>query len=407
MNDVTIIGAGPAGVTCALHLAAKGLKSTIIDKASFPRDKICGDALSGNVIYELEKFGVDACSAFNLFSQKQPTSGIKFIAPSGEGLLLKMNVIREGFEHAGYVSERIHFDNYLVELARENANIELIEGARIQDLKENKEGIELSLDGGANINTKFVVGADGAQSVVNKLLPGKAKKQHQSAGLRQYWEGVDGFGDGNPIELHFIKKTLPGYFWIFKLANNKANVGIGLRSDVISKRKINLKTVMKEIIEQNPVIAPRFNNATPLENPKGFGLPLGSIKKPLSGNNFIVIGDAASLIDPFTGEGIGNAMISGRVAANHLEKALAAKRYDAKFNSFYDKAIYKKLGSDLATSYKLQRMLKFPWLFNKIVKKANKNPRLHRYIESMLEDANQRQEITGLGFYLQLIFNLR
>jgi geranylgeranyl reductase family protein len=405
-TQVAIVGAGPAGTTCALHLAAKGIGCILIDKARFPRDKICGDAISGNSIYEIEKLGLDFPALFNDFNHKLPTAGIKFIAPSGRSLFLKMKKIRDGFTHAGYVSERWHYDNFLLEQAKKQPLIQVIEGVNIHEtIRHENELILRSKDGKLEIRTSMAVGADGAHSILAKLTGREMDKTHYSGGLRQYWENVTGFDEGNPIELHFYKKTLPGYFWVFALQGNKANVGIGIKSDVIAKKRINLKHMMDELIKEHPLLKERFKNARPLEEPKGFGLPLGSKKIRLSGERFILLGDAASLIDPFTGEGIGNAMVSGRLAATHIEQCLAEKRFDAVFNEKYDEAIYKKLGNELNISHNLQKMLGRPWLFNLIVKKARKNPHLHSFIEDMLDDPHQRKQITRLSFYYKLIFN--
>jgi menaquinone-9 beta-reductase len=405
-TEIAIVGAGPAGTTCALHLASKGIPSLLIDKAAFPRDKICGDALSGNTIYELEKLGIEVPALFEQFTQKIPTAGIKFIAPGGQSLFLKTNKVRPGFTHAGYVSERIFFDQFLFEQAKKNPLITILESCYIHQATAHSDHVLLHTKNKVlSIKAKMVVGADGAHSAIAKLANQTMDKSHYSGGLRQYWENVSGFDEGNPIELHFYKKTLPGYFWMFKVNGNKANIGIGIKSDVISRKKINLKDLMEDIIKNHPTIAPRFKEAKPLESPKGFGLPLGSKKIPLSGNRFILLGDAASLIDPFTGEGIGNAMLSGRLAADHINTCSEQNCYDAIFNNQFDQSVYKKLGNDLSISYRLQKMLNMPWLFNWIVKKANKNKHLHAFMEDMLDDPNQRNQITKLSFYYKLIFN--
>ena len=162
---------------------------------------------------------------------------------------------------------------------------------------------------------------------------------------------------------------------------------------------------MESIIKEHPLVAPRFKNAKPVEEPKGFGLPLGSKRISISGNRFILLGDAASLIDPFTGEGIGNAMISGRIAATHIDHCLKERKFDSGFNAQYDQAIYNKLSNELNISQRLQKMLSRPWLFNLIVRKANKNKHLHFFLEDMLDDPNQRKQITKFSFYYKLIFN--
>lgn len=403
-TEVAIVGAGPAGTTCALHLANKGIKSVLIDKASFPRDKICGDAISGNSVFELEKLGISFPKLFHDFQEKLPTGGITFVAPSGVPLTLALKKVRTGFTHAGYVSERFYFDNFLMQQAKQNPMILVLENTTIQHTELFTDGIELKSKD-KTIKANIIVGADGAHSIISKLTQRPNNKEHLSAGLRQYWESVTGFDDLNSIELHFIKKALPGYFWIFPMANNKANVGIGIKSSVVSKKKLNLKQLMQEIITNDPNIAPRFKHAKAMEEPKGFGLPLGSEKVKVSGNRFILVGDAASLIDPFTGEGIGNAMTSGRIAADHIEKCTEEKKFDSVFNTMYDQALYKKLNPDLLTSYQLQKMVNKAWLFNWIVKKGNKNKHVKKFLEDMLDDPNQRKQITRLSFYYKLIFN--
>ena len=132
--EIAIVGAGPAGTTCALHLANHGIKSILIDKATFPRDKICGDAISGNAVYELEKLGKEFSSLFTDFNGKIPTAGIKFFAPSGKSLYLKMKKVREGFNHPGFVSSRIDYDNFLLEQVKKNNLIKVVEGISIHEI---------------------------------------------------------------------------------------------------------------------------------------------------------------------------------------------------------------------------------------------------------------------------------
>jgi len=404
--NIIIIGGGPAGTTCALHLAKQKIPCILIDKAKFPRDKICGDALSGNTVFELEKLGGDVPSLFGKLKEKLPTAGIKFISPDGGSLFLKMKKMREGFSHAGYISERFFFDQFLMEMVKKESLITVIEDQQVQKVEVNNETASVYIKGHPQpYEADLVIGADGAHSAVRKLLYHEIDRNHYSGGLRQYWKNVEKFDEGNPIELHFFKKTLPGYFWVFPVDGNKANVGIGISTNTIAQKKINLKEMLNEIIKNEPGIQQRFKNAEPLEEPKGFGLPLGSGKGKISGNRFLLLGDAASLIDPFTGEGIGNAMVSGRVAAEHIVNCIHQNRFDEEFNTNYDKAIYKKIGGELEISFRLQKMLNKPWLFNWIVRKAIRNPHLHTFIEDMLENTEARKQITKVSFYYKLIFN--
>jgi menaquinone-9 beta-reductase len=189
-----------------------------------------------------------------------------------------------------------------------------------------------------------------------------------AVGLRAYYKGVEGLDKNNFIELHFLPEVLPGYFWIFPLPNGMANVGVGILSERIREKKINLREQMLKAIEVNPTINHRFKNAELIGKIQGWGLPMGMERQPVSGNNFILTGDAASLIDPFSGEGIGNALYSGMLAAEAIKQAIEAKQYDGVFfKQTYDDVLYKRLGDELKISATLQRLCRYPWLFNLVV----------------------------------------
>ena len=124
--------------------------------------------------------------------------------------------------------------------------------------------------------------------------------------IRHYLADECDFQEENFIELHYVKDLLPGYFWIFPLADGWANVGLGMLTKDLSRLKVNLKSKLEEIVREHPTISPRFAQAEKVGKTLGFGLPLGSKQRPISGERMMLVGDAASLIDPFTGEGIGN-----------------------------------------------------------------------------------------------------
>src|SRR5690606_17333879 len=191
---------------------------------------------------------------------------------------------------------------------------------------------------------------------------------------------------------------------IFPLKNNLANVGMGMLSSEISKKSIHLKQKFKEIIENHPQIARRFVNAKQTDTLKGFGLPIGSRKCNISGHRFLLTGDAASLIDPFTGEGIGNAIRSGRIAAAHINKCFAANDFSASFNKRYDDEIYDKMWRELKLSRTMQQLLKYPGLFNFVVKKANRNTSLKTMLSHMLTHVDVKQELVKPSFYFKLFF---
>jgi flavin-dependent dehydrogenase len=125
----------------------------------------------------------------------------------------------------------------------------------------------------------------------------------------------------------------------------------------------------------------------------------------LSGDRFLLLGDAANLIDPFTGEGIGNAIRSGRVAAEHLLKAFERNRFDAEFNKTYDREIYRKMWKELRISRSMQLLLYYPRIFNFVIKKASKNESIRTLLTSMLDNIDLKKELLKPTFYIKLIFN--
>lgn len=402
--DVLIIGAGPAGCSCAFQLSGKGLNIALLDKETFPRDKICGDALSADVVNQLFKMDGSLAEKFLSLQEKKPSNGVRFFAPNGTMLDIDFKVSNQA-NASGYISKRTHFDNFLFQQVLELSDVTVFQGETVKMVVcDDNEATVTTKD--RIFNASIIIGADGANSIVNRqLAQNKLNKNHHCAGLRQYFENVEGFHPQNHIELHFYKDILPGYFWIFPLPNNQANVGLGMLSSEVAKQKINLKEKLSEIIETHPNIKIRFKNAKALESIQGFGLPIGSQKKSISGNRFLLLGDAASLIDPFTGEGIGNAIRSGRIAAEHILCVKKANKFDAAFNKKYDIEIYAKMWNELRISRSLQKLLYYPWLFNFLVKKAYKNKSVRTLLTSMLDNVDIKQELLKPSFYFRLLFH--
>lgn len=407
-TQVCIIGAGPGGTAAALFLAKKGIRCVLADKSVFPRDKICGDALSGKVVEVLKKLDAHLIDELSVSPIQTGSWGVIFVAPNGKPLRVPFKKEFEKTQQApGYISKRIDFDNFMIDEVKKNPFITLIENCELNSFKKsNGQFILESKNGETKITADLVIACDGAHSFFAKEIGNiKVEPKHYCAGIRAYYKNVSGIDADNFIELHFLKEFLPGYFWIFPLPNGEANVGIGMRSDVVSKRKINLKTKLIELINTNPILKNRFANAEMIGGIKGFGLPLGSKKRKISGDHFMLGGDAASLIDPFTGEGIGNAMMSGMFAAEQAEQCITSNNFSAEFMKNYDATVYNRLWKELQLSYRMQKLVEYPWLFNLVVNKANTNKLLADTISCMFEDVDMRDRLKGPGFYFKLIFS--
>ncbi len=226
-------------------------------------------------------------------------------------------------------------------------------------------------------------------------------EDHLVSALRTYYDGVEGMTD--KIELHFVDESLPGYFWIFPLPNKKANVGIGMIVTDMKKKKMNLEKLMYEIIEKNPLFKERFANAKKSAEVKRWHLPVGSYRPKVYGNGYVLVGDAASLIDPFTGEGIGNGLMSGKIASEIILKAFEKGDFSEATLSEYQTALYAEVGDELNTSYGLQKWVKYKFLINLIIDKASRSSDIRNAISSALIDPENQKQFQNPMFYLKAL----
>ncbi len=347
--DVIISGAGPAGSTCALALKESGLRVALLDRATFPRDKVCGDAIPGRAVKTLYKINPKYETAFKAFAPK--------LATRKTTLFYKGRNIAFNWVGEAYTSARLDFDNFLFSLATDNSRADIYIDTEIKTVMREGDGFGLVTRDGRTFTCKMLVGADGAHSAVARQLAGRVMDRHNHVGsVRAYYANISGL-DPNTTEVYFDKEFLPSYLWVFPLPGNTANVGFGMLSSEIAKRKADLKKLFYQFLERSPELQQRLGNAKQTSPLEGFGLPLGATDVTISGAGFILTGDAASLIDPISGDGIGNAMLSGKLAAEQVIQCFAANDFSAPFIKSYDRALMGAIGSELRTHYYARRLL--------------------------------------------------
>ena len=164
---------------------------------------------------------------------------------------------------------------------------------------------------------------------------------------------------------------------------------------------------MLEIIESRPGIKERFQNATLEGDIVGFPLPLGSKRQKLSGNNYMLVGDAACLVDPLTGEGIGNAVYSGFIAADQAEKCLKANNFTADFMKDHDTRVWRVMGPELKFSYRLSRLGRYPFIFNFLLWLASRNAQVSEVVYSMFNNTDLSKKIYSPTFWFKMLINAK
>jgi len=404
MYDVIIVGAGPAGTTAALYAHRLELKCILLDKAVFPRDKICGDALSGKSIRIMRELGI--LDELNNLDGSE-INRITFGSPKN----IQFDVNLKGTQNndqitKGFVIPREIFDNYLFEKA--NAVADTRQGFSVKDLIfENNYvvGVKGKTRSGKEeeFRAPVVMGCDGSNSIVaRKLGLYEMEMDHTSVAVRCYYEGVKGLTD--QIELHYVKEVNPGYFWLFPAGDGRANIGIGLSKSDMKKENRTLRQIMDEVT-QTEYFKERFADAKQLERPVGWNLPLGSIHRKNHGNGFMLLGDAAGLVDPFTGEGIGNAMVSGQYAMEVAAKSKLSGDFSEKAFAEYDELLWREIGKELRTSTKLQSLARSKFLLNFVINRASRNEEVQNIISGMLANEIPKDELSSPLFYFKILFS--
>ena len=404
MYDVIIVGAGPAGSAAALYAHRLGLNCILLDKAVFPRDKICGDALSGKSVRLMRE--LDLLDGLEQLEGSE-INRITFGSPSDSqfDVYLKGNKNNDHIKK-GYVIPRKIFDNFLFEKADKVA--ETRQGFTVSDIVY--QGNDISGVRGTNnegheeiLEAPIIMGCDGANSIVaRKLGLYEMDMENTAVAIRCYYEGVEGLSD--QIELHYVDEVKPGYFWLFPAGEGKANIGIGLSKNDAKKDDRTLRQIMDEIV-QSDYFRSRFGNAHPLEKPVGWNLPLGRIQRKNHGDGFMLLGDAAGLVDPFTGEGIGNAMVAAKFAAQVALKAKNNGDVSEKAFKEYDQLVWNELGGELRTSTKLQSLARSSFLLNFVIDRAARNEEVQDIISGMLSNEIPKDELSSPMFYLKILFS--
>ncbi|AEE53028.1 NAD(P)/FAD-dependent oxidoreductase [Haliscomenobacter hydrossis] len=351
--DIIILGAGPAGATCALQLRHSNLKVLLIDKATFPRSKTCGDAITGRSIKTLYRCCPELVEQFRTFPQKIEIQHTRLNINHRKPIDIH-------WVNEAYCCRRADFDHAMLQGVRQYApNVHILEGFQVDEIVQGDTVPGRYIVGNSGqqryFSTQFLVGSDGTQSIVSKKLTSTRLEQNHHAGaVRAYFSGVNGL-HLNRTEVFVLPEFMPGYFWVFPLSEDTANVGFGMLTHSIARQKVNLKDSFYAFIQASPELKARFGESIQVGKLKGFGLALGSRRVLMSGEHFLLTGDAASLIDPASGEGISNAIVSGKVAAETILAAFEAQDFSADFVKSYERKLFKIIGKELSVSTILLR----------------------------------------------------
>lgn len=389
-SDILIVGAGPAGAITSLFLSQAKISHTIIDKATFPRDKADGNVYGAKVIEVLDQLSLDYFP--ELMSQVDRFLGCdtaQIFTPNGNHFNLRFPYSSDRQEAPCFTMNRRDFDHFLVQKLDGNyadqrfgTSLKSVEkigssnepsGSKHSDQSLGQWKLSLETNGEmTTITPKLVVVADGAKSSFLKEINAQIPDERYYDTVQGYFQGVTGFentpsGQSFHFEGHFLPESTPGFFFVVPLANNIFNVGVGKPRCDVQKQNVDLAQLLQDIMHGHPQFAERFANAEPISDLRPWPVPAASTDRPsISGNGYVVIGDAAGLSIPLNYFGTGNAMLSGMVAAQQIQQFVQQQQFDEQTLAAYDRAIYSKLQKELQGASLARSFVKQNWLFNLI-----------------------------------------
>jgi menaquinone-9 beta-reductase len=357
-TEIAIIGAGPGGSAAAITLARAGRSVTLIDRATFPRDKCCGDGLTTGALRRLDALGLDPAT----IPSWTWVNDVQITPPNGKQRTFPLP---RGTGRFAAVATRMELDAALARMAT-NAGAFLHESTTLTGIRQTGSGVELTVtdaSGETTFTAERVIAADGMWSPTRKLLGGSPSSNPapylgEWHGYRQYVSNVH-TAASRDLCVWFDEAIVPGYLWCFPLADGRVNLGFGVERRPELKTK-EMKGLWAQLLER-PYLRNVLGPDPVFEDtPKAWPIPCAPTAVSATNGRVMFVGDAARACDVLTGEGIGQALQTGTMAAD----AVLSTRSFSEAGEQYQRELRSHLGPDHRMATALERMMRSPAIAN-------------------------------------------
>jgi geranylgeranyl reductase family protein len=350
--DIVVVGAGPGGVIAAQRLAKTGVQVALLEKNKVPWLKTCGDLVTREGLEALGRSDLGEWAA-----QFKLVDRLRFTAPDRRVLDVFL-----GEKPVARMIPRLQMDELLVKEAL-RSGVDFREGCRVRWVEISEGGVCAYADG-MEVRAQMVILADGSHAPITRSL-GLFKEQVDLIAVRQYLAG-DCDPDG-PLEFHFQEQIIPGYTWMFPIGNGQVNVGAGTYFRRTRSKEVDLRAWLEQFKAQHPIQADRLSKMEPVGPMRGHPLHTHLGGTQTHAERVLVVGDAAGLVGPFTGEGIAAALRSGERAADTAWEALQVGDFSANQLAPYTRALEERYKADQRAARILRASLKTPALLNRFI----------------------------------------
>ncbi len=390
-SDVIVVGGGPAGSVAAHRLAKEGVKVTLLDRTTFPRDKSCGDGVGARGLAVLERSGLGEWSK-------------QFLAPEvlrmspPDGRILEVKPPADNGYCFGRTMKRIEMDSMLIQTAVKDG-AQLFENTRVEHVDCNADDVLVSSNG-TKFSAEVLILADGSHAPVTRRL-GLVKRAPDLYAIRQYYHGDA--DTSKVIEFHFQKWLVPGYTWIFPMNDGYANVGTGTFSYRLKDKDVDLRSFLERFLAEQRTACKRLAQAKPDGGIKGHPLRSDLGRERTHAHRVMVAGDAAGLVNPLSGEGISSGMESGELAARHAVEALRVGDFSVARLSGYTRELLRMFAPDWRAARLFRQVLKMPQLLNHIFRRMEREPQRALLFGYLLLNHMPQRELLNPKVLLRLL----
>ena len=359
-TPVCVVGAGPAGSTASLFLTKYGIPHILVDRETFPRDKVCGEQFSGRATHVLREIDPNLESEMVAKKILMRSWSLDFtFQPQNKAITYRFDEDKSPILKA----KRSEFDHYLFQKAKQSPLATCLENVYLTTYENTESGVVIQdKNKTMQINAQIVLFCTGEKTPFFKKIFGEKyiDKGNELLFMRRYYRMSLSRKIDTKSEFHLIQKPIIHLILHYELSNGLIMIEIGTSKKYMKDSKMRIEDIFDYTIENIPRLKELLFETEIVQKSKGTSMLLGTNPRLLSAERFLLAGSAMGSINPITGFGVGHAMRSAQIAAYWAAKSVEAQNFSPSFLKQYDTQIKKRMKADFRVGYFIN------WAFNNI-----------------------------------------